>query len=84
MAEREVREGLILEAVVKAKGLCADDAEVDARNDRLAREQGRDPKKLRKAYREADLIESIRGQLLDEKALEWLSREAVIEEAAQE
>ena len=48
----------------------------------MAQEQGVDLAKLRKAYREADLLETIRAQLADEKALEYLCREAKIDEVS--
>ena len=82
MAEREAREALLLEAVAKTQNLVADDSEVEARIEQVAREQGVDSAKLRKAYPEADLLETIRAQLADEKALEYLSREAKIDEVS--
>ncbi|HKE12450.1 MAG TPA: hypothetical protein VKE73_12865, partial [Myxococcota bacterium] len=82
LAERETREGLLLEAVAKHQNLVVDDSEVETRVQRMAQEQGVDPAKLRKAYREADLLETIRVQLADEKALEYLCREAKIEEVS--
>jgi trigger factor len=82
LAEREAREALLLEAVAKTQNLAADDSEVEARIEQMAREQGVDLAKLRKAYREADLLETIRAQLADEKALEYLCREAKIDEVS--
>ena len=81
-AEREVREALVLEAVAQAREIVADDAEVDARLASLAAEQGVDAARLRKAYREQGLLEAVRAQLVDEKALEALCRDARIEEVA--
>jgi FKBP-type peptidyl-prolyl cis-trans isomerase (trigger factor) len=60
----------------------ASDAEVEARLDRIAEEQGTDVKKLRKAYQDAGVLEAIRGQLLEEKAVEFLLGEAKVEELA--
>jgi len=79
LAEREVREALLLEAVATQEGLTADDAELDARLEAMAAEQGVEVAKLRKAYQEAELLEAVRVQLLDEKALALLAREARIE-----
>jgi trigger factor len=79
-AEREVREALLLEAVAAREALHVEDAEVDARIDALAHERGGDAKKLRRQYREAEMIEPLRGQMLDEKALALLVREAKVEE----
>ncbi len=81
LAEREVREALLLEAVAAQEGLTADDAELEAKLEALAKEQGVEPAKLRKAYQEADLMEALRVQVLDEKALELLVGEARVEAA---
>lgn len=79
LAEREVREALLLEAVAAQEGLTADDAELDARLEAMAAEQGVEPAKLRRAYQEADLVEALRVQIVDEKALTLLVREARVE-----
>jgi len=82
-AEREVRESLLLEAVAREQGLEVDDAELDAHLAETAAEQGAgDAARLRKLYEERDLIEGLRGQLLDRKALAWLCDEANIEEVS--
>jgi trigger factor len=79
LAEREVREALLLEAVAAQEGLTAEEAELEARLEAMAKEQGVEPTRLRKAYQEADLLEALRVQVLDEKALDLLLREARIE-----
>jgi FKBP-type peptidyl-prolyl cis-trans isomerase (trigger factor) len=61
------------------EGLTAEDAELEARLEAMAKQQGVEPAKLRKAYQEADLLEAVRVQILDEKALDLLVREARIE-----
>jgi len=82
LAEREVREALLLEAVAKAQNVTVDDSELEARIERMAREQGIEAAKLRKVYREADLVETLRSQIADEKALEYICREAKIDEVS--
>lgn len=79
-AEREVREALLLETVAEAQGLRADDAEIDARLDQMARDQGIDPARLRKAYEERGLRGALAERLREEKALEFLLSEAKVEE----
>lgn len=79
LAEREVREALVLEAVAAQEGLAADEAELAVRLEALAKEQGVEPATLRKAYQESDLLEALRVQILDEKAFDLLVREARIE-----
>ncbi len=82
LIEREAREEWLLAEVARVQGIAADDAEVDARLDRIAEEQGTDAAKMRKTYREAGVLDAIRGQLLEEKAVEFLLGEAKVEELA--
>jgi trigger factor len=79
-AEREVREMLLLEAVAKAEGITAEDEEVEARIEEMANAQGMTPAALRQALGEGDLRGALKAQIVDEKALDLLSREAKVEE----
>ncbi|MCG8590274.1 MAG: trigger factor [Proteobacteria bacterium] len=79
-AERDVREALLLEAVAREKEFDASDEEVDAKIEDLAREQGMAVPRLRKAYEERGMIDSLRQRLAEEKALEFLAAEAKVEE----
>lgn len=81
-AERDVRASLLLEAVARARGIVVGDDEIDARIERMAAEQGVDPKRLRQLYREQNALAAVRQQIADEKALESLTRDAQIEEVA--
>jgi len=81
-AEREVRETLLLEAVARERGIEVDDAELDAHIEAVAVQQGTDPKMLRRAYEERQLLDGLRAQKVDEKALAWLCEEAKVEEVA--
>lgn len=82
LVEREIREEWLLDAVAGAESIVADDAEVEARFERIAEEQGGDVAKLRKAYREAGLVEAIRAQVVEDKAVEFLLSEAKVEDVA--
>lgn len=79
-AEREVRETLLLEAVAEREELVASSEEVEARVEEMAREQGVDPARLRRAYEERGMLEAVAGQLREEKAFEFLASEAKVEE----
>jgi len=79
-AKREVRETLLLEAVARAQGLEIGDDEIEAKLAELAREGGPDAAQLRKLYEERKLMEGLRAQLRDRKALAWLCGEAKVEE----
>lgn len=82
LVEREIREEWLLEAIAEAESIAADDGEVEARFEQIAQEQGGDVAKLRKAYREAGLVEAIRAQVVEDKAVEFLLREAKVEDVA--
>jgi trigger factor len=81
-AEREVREGLLLEAVAVAEAISVSDEEVEQRVEEVARGQGTDAGALRRAMGEDHLRRALRAQLLDERALDFLVREAKVEEKA--
>lgn len=81
-AEREVREQLLLEAVAREHHLEVEDAEVAAHIEKLAASQGVTADKLGKAVGEEVLEAMARGQLRDEKALEFLAAKAKVEEIA--
>jgi trigger factor len=80
-AELEAREELLLDAVASARGVAVADAELDERLDHMAREQGLDPARLRKAYAKEGMREGLRAQLRQEKALDLLLAQAKIDES---
>ncbi len=79
-AEREVRERLLLDAVAQAEALEVDDQAVEARIEQAAAGQGTDAATLRRSVGDEDLERAMRGQLMDERALDFLVAEAKIEE----
>ena len=81
-AEREVREALLLEAVAAQQGLEAADDEVAARIEGIAREQGMAPERLKKLYDERNLTPGLRVRIREEKALEFLTSRAKVEETS--
>jgi trigger factor len=78
-AEREVRETLLLEAVAERQGFEAENSEIAERIERMARDQGMAPDRLRKLYEERDLLGGLRARLREEKALEFLTSQAKVE-----
>ena len=79
-AEREVREGLLLEAVAAAEAISVTDEEVEQRIEEVAQGQGTDAEALRSAVGRDNLQRALRAQLVDERALDFLVREAKVEE----
>lgn len=69
-AEREVRESLLLEAIADAEKIEVADAQVDERIAQMARDQGLAADRLRKQYEERGLVESLRGRLRIDAALD--------------
>ena len=82
LVEREIQEEWLLQAVAAREDLQLEDAELDERIDRMAAEQGTDADRLRQAYREAGVLDALRGQLLEDKAYEFLLAAADVEEVA--
>ena len=80
--EREIREEWLLQELARREGLSLDDDELEERIVRMAEEQGTDPARLRKAYRDAGALEALREQLLEDKAFEFLLAAASVEEVA--
>jgi trigger factor len=82
-AERDVREALLLEAVVRKLAVEVGEEELSARIDELAGREGVDAARLRRAYREGgELRDALRAQLCDEKALAFLASTAKIDETS--
>jgi trigger factor len=79
-AERDVRETLLLETVAREVSCEVEDGEVEERIEQMARDQGIDPARLRRAYEERGMKDALRAQLLEDKALEFLVSEAKVEE----
>jgi trigger factor len=79
-AERDVREMLLLEAVAREVGCEVEDSEVEERIEQMARDQGIDPARLRQAYGERGMLDALRAQIVEDKALEFLVSEAKVEE----
>ncbi len=80
VAEREVRESLLLEAVARAQAFEVGDEEIAAHIEALAGSQNVELPQLREALGEEALEAMARGQLMDERALEFLSAAAKVEE----
>jgi trigger factor len=79
-AERDVRESLLLEAIAKRESLEVSAEDVEAKLLELAEQQGAAPKQLREGWGEGQLESALEGQLRDEKALEFLTAQAKVEE----
>jgi trigger factor len=80
IAEREVREQLLIEAVAKQRDISASEEEISERIERIAQEQGVDGETLQKALGDGAAESLAEGQVRDEKALDFLVAVAKVEE----
>jgi trigger factor len=79
-AEREARERLLLEAVVKQQQIAVEPEEVEARVQQIAEQEGIDAERLRKTLGEESAQALVREQLRVDKALDFLASIAKVEE----
>jgi len=79
-AEREARERLLLDAVVKQQQIAAGPEEIEARVQQIAEQEGIDAERLRKTLGEESAQTLVREQLLVDKALDFLTSIAKVEE----
>src|SRR5438552_6855882 len=75
-AVKRVKRGLILEAIAKKEGLVVSDVEVDAEIRRAAQESDRDFAEVKHRLRHDGGYEALRTSLSQEKALDFVLKEA--------
>ena len=75
-AVKRVKRSLILEAIARKEGISAADVEVDAEIRRAANDQQRDFAEVRHRLKHDGGYEALRSSLTQEKALDWLLKEA--------
>jgi trigger factor len=80
MAEKKVRETLLLAQIAEQESLQVSDEEVDKRLHDAADEANQPYEKIRDFYEKNNLLDSFRHQLVEEKALEHLKNQAEITE----
>ena len=80
LAERRVRDALLLDAVVREHAIEVAEEEIDARLDELAEAQGVDSQRMRQAAAQQGWRRQIAAEMLDRKALAFLAAEASVEE----
>ena len=71
-SEQAVKVDLALRAVAAAESLDADDADIGAEYERLARQFNEKPNQVRKAYERNDLVPELVAEIRKSKALDWL------------
>jgi len=81
-AERQVRESLLLDAVASAEGLEASPEDIEARLEEMAEQQGIPAARMRQVLGPEQIDRALEGQIVDEKAVEFLAARAKVEEIA--
>jgi trigger factor len=81
LAERRVRNRLVLERIAAQEGITVDDAELEASLADIAAKSGREVAQLREFYREHDLMETLRRQLKEEKTMKFILDKATLVQA---
>jgi trigger factor len=67
-----VKADLALRSVADAESITADDDDVEAEYERIARRQNVKPKDVRKAYERNDAVPELKAEIRKRKALDWL------------
>jgi trigger factor len=80
MAERRVRESFLLEAIATEQEIEATPADVDARLQEMAGDQGMELEQLRSIAERQGWLHAIEHELVEQKAYAWLAERANVEE----
>ena len=81
IAESQVRRDLILDAVVRANGLAATEAEIDERVAQMAAARGVDAGQVYASLQKANRLQELERALTEEKAFAHLLSQSTVEEA---
>jgi trigger factor len=79
-AERDVRGILILEKIAQREKISASDEEVQKKLEEIATQLNQRVEAVRKYYEKEDILDDLRGQILEEKTLDFLMKSAKITE----
>lgn len=80
VAERRVREALLIEKIVAEQDLAAADEEVDGRLQDMADAQGMDVATLRPMAEQQGWLQAIEHEVVEQKAYAWLAEQATVED----
>jgi trigger factor len=81
-AMRQVRAGLLLEAIVNAESIEVDEEDIESHLKKLAEEAGQPYKTVKNLYKKGARRDDLRERLKSEKALELVLENATIEEVS--
>ena len=81
IAETQVRRDLVLDAVVRAQGLAATEAELDERVAQMAASRGIDAGQVYAQLQKSNRLQELERALTEEKAFAWLLSQSTVDEA---
>jgi trigger factor len=81
IAESQVRRDLVLDAVVRAQGLAATEAELDERVAQMAASRGIDAGQVYAQLQKSSRLQELERALTEEKAFAWLLSQSTVDEA---
>ena len=81
IAESQVRRDLVLDAVVRAQGLAATEAELDERVAQMAASRGIDAGQVYAQLQKSNRLQELERALTEEKAFAWLLSQSTVDEA---
>ncbi len=79
-AERDVRGALILEKIARLENLSVSKEELDRQLEEIASRVNQRVEAVRRHYEKEEILEDLRGQLLEEKTLDFLMKAAKVTE----
>lgn len=77
-AEHKVRAGILIAELARQRNITAKEEDVDARLAELAERTGKHIAKVRADFAQADRLDALKAQIIEEKALDLLQRKATI------
>lgn len=77
-AVKSVRLSLLLGSIAKKESIDVDDGEIDERLKIIAARYGQDYMSVKKTYEESNMLDDLRGELLEQKTLDFLEDKAKI------
>ena len=81
IAQSQVRRDLVLDAVVRAQGLAATEAELDERVAQMAASRGVDAGQVYTQLQKSNRLQELERALTEEKAFAWLLSQSTVDEA---
>ena len=81
-AEEDIKTEIILAKIAEKEEIKVDDNDVQKRMKKMAEESRRSFVDIEKFYREHNLMDNLRGSIVEEKTIEFLRENAVIKEKA--